>query len=199
MRQSLVETQTRFGGEQRHANLVGTDRGDVHLTAVAPVDFNEIRPRCYAIVAAKPETPSRPRTGSSPPALADANSVHPRQSASGCAPCGHPPQPLARERPDGGNATSPAQLDPGLGSPINQQLVKHGSTHTATGTVREAGIDRAIQSMNLMPRSAANWPGEKLGCRGGSDSESPERGHAVGHNAFAASFVDRRPGWSPPA
>ena len=32
----------RFGGEQRHANLVGGDRSNVHLAVLAPVNFNEI-------------------------------------------------------------------------------------------------------------------------------------------------------------
>jgi hypothetical protein len=91
-------------------------------------------------------------------------------------------------RTDAGNLNTPGQSDTGVDGLIHHQLMQLGAPQTESMSVRECGLDGVIAIAK--PNPAKRVP---LFCVQ-IQTERTRGGQAIGHDAFAASLVDRRHG-----
>jgi hypothetical protein len=87
---------------------------------------------------------------------------------------------------DAGNRRRPQHLDAGVARLFNQFLVKRGTAETHSVAMRELGGNGVPLAQEPNPPEAEARLFRQ------PDTDSGGRGEGIGHQPFAASFIDRR-------
>ena len=186
LRQSILQAQARVARNQHHADLGWVDGRDVKLTIVAPVDFHDRGGRVHAVMAAEAVAAAVAQAGieASPVAHGRLAAIGPHNPARTHQAAIGDDAVFGQSR----DASAPGQADAGGLGAGDHEAVQRGAAESQAVAPREGGFHGGFA---LSKTDAAE--GDAAG-QVEVDAQRARGGHAVRHNALAASFVDGRNG-----